>query len=224
MAPPVLKLAVCLFEGVASTDFQGPVELFGFISPEQYPLQNFPTEPAYLIDASYFSTSMDAVRTASGPKLVPTRTYDSLKSGEQFDIVLVPGGPGSRPGVTPSTVLDFIKAQAPGATYILGVCTGAEILARAGILAKGNKATTNKKAFNRIKGDHPDVEWVAVARWVIDGKIWTSSGVIAGTDMAYEFLERLVGSGISTPIRCTVELPIRGDEAEEEFARYYGLI
>ena len=108
---------------------------------------------------------MDPVYTMSGPALVPSRTYEQIEDDEQFDILLVPGGAshfcralqrrswylstglGSR--TTPQAVLDFLKTQAPRAKYILSVCTGAEILGRAGIL-QGHKATTNKRAFTRI--------------------------------------------------------------------------
>lgn len=59
-------------------------------------------------------------------------------------------GSGTRPEFTDEAVIQFIRAQAPGAKYVLSVCTGAELLARAGIL-EGRQATTNKSSFNRIK-------------------------------------------------------------------------
>ena len=90
--PRTLSLAVCLFDNVASTDFQGPAELFGFISPRGYPKRDWAIEPAYLIDATYLSVTMDPVYTMSGPALVPSRTYEQIEDDEQFDILLVPGG------------------------------------------------------------------------------------------------------------------------------------
>ena len=166
---PVLSLAVCLFENVAATDFQGPLELFGFIAPKGLESRTWPIDPAYAIEASYLSVTLDPVSTMSGPALVPTRTYDSVKPNEQFDVILVPGGKshrrtlrtivekvvpctgtGSRPGRTPDVVLEFIKTQTSGAKYVLSVCTGSEIVARTGIL-DGHKATTNKSSFTRIK-------------------------------------------------------------------------
>ena len=92
MAPPVLSLAVCLYDQVASTDFQGSLELFGFITPKLLESKIFPMNPAYAIEPSYLSVTLDPVSPGSGPALVPTRTYDSVKPGEQFDIVFVPGG------------------------------------------------------------------------------------------------------------------------------------
>lgn len=107
-------------------------------------------------------------------------------------------GPGSRPGKVPDILLDFIKHQAPHARYILSVCTGSWILAGTGVL-DGRRATTNKAAFKNCKVCVPfivvnlsdpilrqaatsdKIEWVAKARWVVDGNVWTSSGVTAGS-------------------------------------------
>ena len=81
----------------------------------------------------------------------------------------------------PKSLVDFIKAQAPGAKYVLSVCTGSEVLARAGVL-NGKRATTNKFSFKRIQEETRDlvVTWVPKARWVVDGNVWSSSGVTAG--------------------------------------------
>lgn len=88
--PEKLTLAVCLFTKVTPLDFQGPMSLFGFIAPDYLPM--LPAEPAYSIEASYFAVTMDPVATDAGPALLPTRTYASIKPGEQFDLILVPGG------------------------------------------------------------------------------------------------------------------------------------
>lgn len=66
------------------------MSLFGFIAPGAFPI--LPAEPAYNIEASYFAVTMDPVVTDAGPNLLPTRTYASVKPGEQFDLILVPGG------------------------------------------------------------------------------------------------------------------------------------
>ena len=65
-------------------------------------------------------------------------------------LIISPTGTGTRPGFTDEAVIQFIRAQAPGAKYVLSVCTGSELLARAGIL-EGKRATTNKSSFNRIR-------------------------------------------------------------------------
>ncbi len=169
-------------------------------------------------------------------------------------------GVGTRPEICPKSLLDFIKRQAPNAKYVLSVCTGSEVLAQAGML-EGKRATTNKSSFNRIKVGflyigsmthdatalqeytvkQHQIEWVPKARWVVDGRFWTSSGVTAGTyfsvlisylqsdscvqgaDMAYAFLVQLVGQDLANFVRGIVELSIHKED-DDEFAEFYGLV
>ena len=195
-------MAVCLFPGVTVLDFTGPMELFSFLYPNRLARSSFGPSP-YTISATYLSISKEPVVSTSELVILPNKTYG--EAVEQYDILVVPGGaslftprcsaytsldfagPGSRPDVCPKSLVDFIVRQTPGAKYVFSVCTGSEVLAQAGIL-EGKRATTNKSSFNRIKGSTQDraISWVAKARWVVDGKIWTSSGVTAG-----EFVCRL---------------------------------
>ena len=92
MAPPVYSVAVCLFTDVTALDFQGPVDLFRWITPEVLKVNSLPEEPAFAVEVTYFAVTMDPIRPSAGAHLVPDRTYESLKPGEQFDILLVPGG------------------------------------------------------------------------------------------------------------------------------------
>ena len=71
--------------------------------------------------------------------------------------------------------------------------------------------------------EHPTVNWVPKARWVVEGRIWTSSGVTAGGDMGFAFLQHLVGDEIANFIRGIVEVSIRSQD-DDEFAEFYGLI
>jgi putative intracellular protease/amidase len=108
---------------------------------------------------------------------------------------------------TPASEIAFIKAQAPKAQYVMSVCAGSGILARAGVLS-GKRATTNKAFFKLVEvclfyanrlatvfliisplsaGATPkDITWVPKARWVVDGHIWTSFGVSAGTSSFWQ--------------------------------------
>jgi putative intracellular protease/amidase len=223
--PEQLRLAVCLFPGVTVLDYQGPMELLGALSKKV--LENlmmasvFSEMPKYSINVEYLAATMEPVEPMSGPSVVPERTYDELiASKEQYDILLVPGGeailardlrpsinvvyartpgPGARPEAVPASLVDFIRKQAPGAQYILSVCTGSWILSGTGVL-NGKKATTNKFSFKSVQVSGPSfsvstlkssmswqestrdlpITWVPKARWVVDGNIWTSSGVTAG--------------------------------------------
>lgn len=220
-----LTVAVCLFNAVDAQDYQGPVELFGFVNAKNP--GGIDPPPRLSLKITYLSSDLEYVQPAFGPRIVPDAAYKDLilaDNWQQFDILLVPGGmalllasreeallmssrglilgPGARPDHCPKDLLEFIKLQTPNAKYVLSVCTGAWVLAMSGIL-DGKKATTNKKAFKDCKvcaisynvnslspyardmqrqtaEEHPAITWVAPARWVQDGNIWSSSGITAG--------------------------------------------
>ncbi|KAG8719157.1 hypothetical protein FRC08_003509, partial [Ceratobasidium sp. 394] len=113
--------------------------------------------------------------------------------------------------------------QAAGATFILSVCTGSWVLADAGVL-DGKRATTNKAAFKDcVASTSKEVKWVAKARWVVDGNIWTSSGVTAGADMGYAFMKHVTGDEFATKVKNIVELHASGPD-DDEFAEIFGLV
>ena len=99
-----------------------------------------------------------------------------------IDVMLVPGGIGTRREVNNTKLLEWLVRRAAEAEIVTSVCTGAALLARAGLL-DGHRATTNKLSFKWVTEQGPAVEWIKQARWVEDGKFATSSGVSAGIDM-----------------------------------------
>lgn len=106
-------------------------------------------------------------------QLNPTHTYDNPPS--DIEVLLVPGGAGVRL-LNLTTQIEFVRKMYPNVRYLISTCTGAGILAKAGVL-DGRSATTNKKVWNETTQMGPKVEWKSPARWVVDGNIWTSSGV-----------------------------------------------
>ena len=108
----------------------------------------------------------------------------------RFDLILVPGGIGTRREVDNPRLLEWLNQRAAAAILVTSVCTGAALLARAGLL-DGKRATTNKRAFAWVASQGPEVNWIKQARWVEDGKFATSSGVSAGIDMALALIARL---------------------------------
>lgn len=127
--------------------------------------------------------------------LATTATH-TFATAPALDVILVPGGTGNVALVNAKNyeLEDFINRRAEAASYILSVCSGAVVLARAGLL-KGKRATTNKQLWSWVtQAQHGEgITWVPSARWTEDGKMWTSSGVAAGTDMAVAFMKHLYG-------------------------------
>ncbi|KAF8671788.1 Class I glutamine amidotransferase-like protein [Rhizoctonia solani] len=199
------------------------MEMLSFASVDAYikSRTGWPT-PNVEFDLDYVAESMEPVTPSGGARIMPSKTFAEVE-GKQFDIILVPGGPGSRPNVISPVVHEFVRKQAPQAKYVLSVCTGSWILADAGVL-DGKRATSNKAAFrDLVASTSKAIEWVPKARWVVDGKIWTASGVTAGADMGYAFMVEITGDEFATRVKNTVELHASGPE-DDEYAEVWGLV
>jgi transcriptional regulator GlxA family with amidase domain len=121
-------------------------------------------------------------------------TYTPPNSQRPIDVLLVPGGAGTRQPLT--SEIAFVKTLYPHLKYIISVCTGATILSRAGILDH-RRATTNKRAWAWATSTGPNVTWVPTARWVEDGNVFSSSGISAGIDVAYAWVGRVYGDEVA---------------------------
>ncbi|EJD32998.1 class I glutamine amidotransferase-like protein, partial [Auricularia subglabra TFB-10046 SS5] len=112
---------------------------------------------------------------------------------------------------------EFLRTQAPSARYVLSVCTGAWILAQAGLL-DGKRATTNKSLYDVVVSrTSTSIRWVHKARWVVDGKLWTASGVTAGLDMAFGWVAQVVGQDVARQLAGVMEHAPRKQD-DDEFA------
>ncbi|KAH7332550.1 putative ThiJ/DJ-1 [Rhizoctonia solani] len=182
-----------------------------------------------LFEFDFIAESLDPVVTLAEPSLVPSKTFSEI-NGPQYDIILVPTGthtlkhgPVGVSGEVSPTIVNFVKHQNPGLKYLLSVCTGAWIVANAGVL-EGKNATTNKALFTLIKNETSlNINWIPKARWVVDGNTWTSSGVSAGADMAYAFMDHLVGSNFTTVTGNIVEWKA-AERGDDPFAHAWGLV
>lgn len=172
-------LLVVLFDGVQSLDVTGPVEVFAGAGqavgdPGAYPIRTA-------------SPDGSPVRTHSGLTLVPDC---SLADAEVPHTLLVPGGRGTR---TPDPrLVDWLREHADDVERIVSVCTGAALLAAAGLL-DGRRATTHWAYCDHLARAHPAVEVDADPIFVRDGKIATSAGVTAGIDLALALVEEDLG-------------------------------
>lgn len=117
--------------------------------------------------------------------------------------------------------LQWIIAQSKSCEYVTSVCTGSALLAKAGIL-DGLRATTNKKAFDWATSQGERVHWVKEARWVEDGRFFTSSGVSAGIDMTLALIQKMLGQEMANSIATLAEYEWQSDAGRDPFARIYG--
>ncbi|KAJ7321819.1 class I glutamine amidotransferase-like protein [Mycena olivaceomarginata] len=231
--PETLSIAVCVSDGVTLSDFITPVEILANLNSRAEWASSALGDVPYRVAIDYLSPTMEPVVSVSGPDaptINPTLTYaGALAAGKQFDILWVPAGPGpdfvTGESHIPEDEITFIAQQAPKAKYVISVCTGAFQLALAGVL-DGKRATTNKLFYRTIvAATSKKIEWVPEARWVVaeGGKVWTSSGVTAGSDMALAFVEHLTNAKIARHIRGGFEIPER-TEKDDPFAAFHGLV
>ncbi|MBQ6074968.1 MAG: DJ-1/PfpI family protein [Lachnospiraceae bacterium] len=147
----------------------------------------------------YISLTGGPVRSAQGG-IVRTDAAPRDLHG----ILVIPGGRGTRALVSDEAFLAALKDLCQNAEYVLSVCTGSALLAKAGLL-NGRRATSNRKAFEWVRSCSDRVAWTKEARWVTDGKYYTSAGVSAGIDMALGFAQDLFGEAEAERIAADME-------------------
>lgn len=129
----------------------------------------------------------DVIRCAKGLRILPDLSFEDCPP---LDVVLVPGGMGTRVEMHNDAMTTFVAKQAGHAEWTTSVCTGAFVLHAAGLL-EGKRATTHWAAFDELRRLAPSLELDPDARWVVEGNVVTSAGVSAGIDMALWLLGQL---------------------------------
>ena len=140
-----------------------------------------------------------------------------LEETGKGNVLLLPGGMGTRVLVGDTAFLDALKAKAEESEYVLTVCTGSALLAKSGLL-DGRCATSNKMALEWVRSCSDRVLWKSSARWVADGKYYTASGVSAGIDMALGFLNDRFGEEKARKIARVTEYVWNSDPSFDPFA------
>jgi transcriptional regulator GlxA family with amidase domain len=168
---------------------------------------------------SLVAESGDRVASAQGPRSLLDYRFDN---SPDFDILLVPGGRGTRREVDNPVLQDWLRQQSASARYITSVCTGSALLARTGLL-DGRRATTNKAAFEWVASQGTNVAWQTRARWVADDRFFTSSGVSAGMDMALALIAQILDDVTAEQVATWAEYEWQRDPGRDPFAEIYGL-
>lgn len=117
---------------------------------------------------------------------------DHISAINPKGVLVIPGGQGTRTLINNEKFVSQLKGLCFNAEYVLAVCTGTALLAKTGLLVNRN-ATSNKKAFEWVRSTSGNVNWIKEARWITDGKFYTSAGVSAGMDMALGFVSDICG-------------------------------
>lgn len=198
-------LGVVLFEGFELLDVFGPLEMFGLAADH--------------FEIRLISETGGVVASRQGPKSV---CDDSFQSAPAIDVLLVPGGIGTRREVNNPVLLEWLNERSKQAELVASVCTGSALLAKAGVL-DGLRATSNKLAFAWASAQSEKVQWQQQARWVEDGKVFSSSGVSAGIDMALAVIAKLVSEQAAEDAANFAEYTWQRDADCDPFASVVGV-
>ncbi len=196
----MMKVVVILFNNFETLDVFGPVEILGRL-PEYFEIE-------------YYSLEGSFVKSTQG---VSIQTHKLSSIYQSPDILLIPGGVGTREEVNNAALIERIKYLSVQSTYVLTVCTGSALLAKTKLL-DGKTATSNKRAFEWVKSMNDKVKWKEKARWTVDGKYYTSSGISAGMDMTLGFINDILGRPFSERIAKEMEYNWNADPDNDIFS------
>jgi transcriptional regulator GlxA family with amidase domain len=177
-------IALLIFDDVEVLDFAGPFEVFS-VADERHDHK--------LFEITVVAKANKPVTARNGLSVNPHRTINEVS---QADMLIVPGGLGTRPLIHDREVVDWVRQVGESATHVMSVCSGALVLAKAGLL-HGLKATTHQGALKLLAELAPDTEVIPDVRFTDNGKVLTSAGISAGIDMSLHMVEKLHGSAVA---------------------------
>jgi transcriptional regulator GlxA family with amidase domain len=198
------NVGILIFDGVEVLDFAGPFEVFSRVRLVAG-AESRRTDEGAPFEVFTVARARAPVRATGGLEVVPRHAF---ADAPPIDLLVVPGGFGTRPLLADEEVLGWIRRAAAGARLVTSVCTGALLLAKAGLL-EGRRATTHWAALDLLASLGADVD--REARVVEDGVI-SSAGVASGIDMAFRVVERLCGREVADETARYIEYR-RGDGA-----------
>ena len=187
-----INVGILIFDEVEVLDFAGPFEVFSRTrllkgAGSRRSDDSAPFNP--------FTVSIDKkpITATGGLKIISDYT---IKDCPKIEILIIPGGFGTRTLLNNESLLSWIKSIADQATTTSSVCTGSLLLAKAGLL-EGKRATTHWGAIEALKSISKDIQ-VINNRRIVNDEIITSAGVSSGIDMAFMLVENLFGEQVAS--------------------------
>jgi len=187
-------IALLLFDDVEVMDFAGPFEVFSVTNE---------LNQDCLFTLRTVAVTTDPVIARNGLSVNPDVQLDAMP---QADIIIIPGGDGTRAVLSQPVVMNWIKQVSTHAEHIMSVCSGALLLAGAGLL-NDMPATTHHEVFDTLAELSPSTRLIRDQRFVDNGKIVTSAGISAGIDMSLYMVARLYGHDIAQKTARYMEYP-----------------
>lgn len=189
------NVAIYIFDEVEVLDFCGPFEVFSVTGRKW-------SEPPFNV----YTVAQELRPIAARNQLSVNPRY-SFKDCPAPDILLIPGGYGTRKEILKQDVLNWISEKSKAAELVLSVCTGSLLLGRAGLI-DGLTATTHHLAMDELRSAAPATTVDSGRRFIDSGKFITSAGVAAGIDMSFYVVERLLGRECAVETANYIEYPL----------------
>ncbi len=190
----MMRVGILLFDDVEELDFAGPLEVFGAAAGL--------TEQIEIVTVSRQGRQ---VRCRYGLQVQPNCSFGDCPA---LDLLIVPGGRGAREVKDDSETISFLRQQSSNA-QIVSVCTGALILAEAGILA-GHRATTHHSAIESLR-EYPNIQVLPGVRYTREERVSTSAGISAGIDLALAIVRDFFGEKVRTQVMELMEYEPRSE-------------
>lgn len=191
------NVGILLFNDVEVLDFAGPFEVFSIASR--------PDDGLKLFTVNTVAQTKDLITARNGLKVQPDYDFNHCP---QFDILIVPGGYGAEEiEIHNEILIRWIKDKARQCSIAASVCTGAFLLAEAGLL-DGKRATTHWMDIDRLERKYSTIMVQREVKFVDEGNVITSGGISAGINMSFYLLNRLAGKDIAAAAAKRMEYDI----------------
>jgi transcriptional regulator GlxA family with amidase domain len=206
------RIVVVTYPAAQILDVTGPIEVFARTA-RWLTERGLRSDPAYAIEL--VAPQAGPVATTSGVALVAQRALATVRG--PVDTLLVAGGLGAREAARSEAVVAFLRRMAPRVRRLASVCTGALLLAEAGLL-DGRRATTHWAYCDELARLHPKVTVEPDPIFVRDGRVWTSAGVTAGMDLALALVEEDHGREIALDVARQLVLFLKRPGGQSQFS------
>ncbi|MCZ6834142.1 MAG: DJ-1/PfpI family protein [Planctomycetota bacterium] len=198
-------VGILIFDDVEVLDFAGPYEVFSRtrLVPGAASRRSDESAP---FNVFTIARSLEPIAATGGLRVIPDFDFSTSPS---IDLLVIPGGFGTRPLLDDELTLDWIRTFTESASITASVCTGALLLAQLGML-KGRKATTHWGALDSLNEIDPTIDVQRATRVVMDSLpdgLVTSAGVSSGIDMAFAMVEHLHGREVANETAHYIEYP-----------------
>jgi transcriptional regulator GlxA family with amidase domain len=204
------RVVILVFEGMQVLDATGPSEVLSLAGRNMRPGTG---SRGYALEL--VAPVPGPVRASSGLALIPDRTI--AETTGPLDTLIVVGGQGTRQACENPELMSWVAGAARRSRRVASVCTGAFLLARAGLLG-GRRATTHWAACTALQRLHPDIEVQRDPIFVRDGSVYTSAGVTAGIDLTLALVEEDLGRQVALQVARQLVLFIRRPGGQEQFS------